>query len=388
MSEIPQPEKQQKGIFQKLLNKVRRQDGDNRSVPTEKVIVSKSGMSRREFLKRAGTVSLGAFIETQTGVLGDVFLEGLDKFFRDINLTKEGNPIQFLAILEDLLREYAKNPSQENMNLIGAWLKFNGAIHYGARANMELASQFVTHFLYGEGDLDVTEQFSYQVGKSLEELSDEKKVKIGLPENLSNEDATVFLLQNILSNEALPPFAFHPDTESGPFALDQDSEKLTYLSGQPSEEIVGKRIKIFAVAYSVNPRLMNSMGQFTAVSEGRVISVEENGIQLEDVTLQIKDKYDWSQGQEFGASTNVASLIEEMGIEQLFAHEAFDDLKSQKLEIMDWEGKLLVDRGFSHNFDIIGSYDVPGDMELKINNLLSPSEEYIQSSGAKIIQIN
>lgn len=387
MIETPPVEKKNQNLVQKVLQRLRKQEGEEKKASQEKQ-VNKSGMSRREFLKRAGTIGLAAFLETQTGLFGDMFLQNIDKFFRDSGITKEGNPVQFIAVLEDLLREFAKNPSQENLNLIGAWLKFNGAIHYGARANMELASQFTTHFLYGEGELDISEEFAHQVYSALNELSDEKKEQIGFGEELSEHEVTVFLLQHLLSNAALPPFAFHPDDQSGPFALEQDSSDFTYFVGKPTEELIGRKIKLFAVAYSISPRIMNSMGQFTVIAEGEVVSVSDSTINLTNVSLQVKDRYDWSKNVEFGASTTVASLIEEMGIEKLFEHEAFDDLKSQELEIMDWEGKLLVDKGFAHNFDIVGKFETLGELEFNINDLIQPTDEYIQESGATVVELS
>ncbi len=340
-----------------------------------------SPISRREFLKRAAVTF--AFLELSTGVLNDV-MKSIETYFRQAGILSEGNAVQFMTTLESLTREMLLDPTAENQQLLAAWLKFNGAIHYGARSNMELAAHFVNHFLYGDGsDLHVEPQVSRMAQDLVQNLSDEERQALGITGSLSDIEAVKLLAQEMLAENRLANDIFN---DQGTFVRSAD-DPSQYFAGSGLSQLAGRNLGVFGVGYSGDRALMNSLGAFSVFFDGEQAEIENGTVTLHNTELSIYDRYDWSESRSLGQGAQIGTIIEGMGLEALFANPLFDDLKNEMIEILDGEGKLLVDHGLAHNFQIAAEFGNVGTVSVRLQSATPPTPEFLSRIGGELTKL-
>jgi hypothetical protein len=345
--------------------------------------------SRRKFLESSGKITIGILVEAYTGILVDVFVVPLERIYRSLGILENGNPIQFLTVLEDLLRHYATSRTDENKKKLMTWLKFNGTIHYGRKNGQFLAADFMNHFLYGKGkDYDISKLLSKEFKRFLLSLPDKKRQEMGINENLTEQEAIEIVFKAVLSGTHTNLI----NATYGPFATEKIDGEMTYYSGAPNTELLYKVLSLFAVAYlgdSVNfTQIMNSLGQATFAAVGKVDAVSQSGVTFKSVKLSVYDTYDWSKATDVGAHVRIEELIIELGLQDLFEDEMFDDIKNEVISIIDKDGAYLVENDLGNNFDIFGHLGEVKDFSITPNAFEAPDATYLEEHpGVKVVEL-
>lgn len=158
-------------------------------------------------------LTAGGIVEAKTGVLGDMMFDQVGELLDGLGW--EGNPSQFLGVTADLAREVVNNPEdQRAKDVLGAWVKFNGAVHYGHLKGMDMAAGFVNHFLYGDGEkLDVSGQLKETIHAFVENVAAGGELEtIGLEDIPSNKNESVAaFMKGVLASTESPPYLWHSE---------------------------------------------------------------------------------------------------------------------------------------------------------------------------------
>ncbi|HSW89496.1 MAG TPA: hypothetical protein VLH19_01350 [Patescibacteria group bacterium] len=336
----------------------------------------KKGVSRRQVLK-------GALIATLEGTLRPVgrIIEGINQLARRDGSEMEGNLLLFTARLEEMLQDYIRdfpNLDERKHQIIEAYIKFYAASKYASASEKQLAGNFVTHFLFGDGrEYSLGVDYEQALSKFLQSLDDNTKAKLGITETMNLEDALRIFTQEALSDHALTNKMHRTE---GTYVRSAD-DSSQYFVGHDLKSLAGQKIHFFSVVYSRDPEIMNSLGQFTVEADSIVREVNDGKIILDRVTVRVVDQYDWKVDPEFGAVAQMSQIVRETGLEELFNNDLLKPLLDIKFEIMDGEGELLEEAGYASNFPIRGEYALSSPLVIRLTQASALPDDFHPEAG-------
>lgn len=345
--------------------------------------VNKEALTRRDFLKLAGLVVGGSVLELLLSPI-----KNIGEFLIYINALPEGNPIQRLGIFNELNRRISFSPSNENKDLLVAWLKMNAAEYYFALKDKPLASQFIRHFLYGNSQaVDVSNSFVRGAIQSQEERARNGNLNLDEQWSSHNKDPLVRFFERTVYR------SFTEDGEQDARILEPRGDSLKQLSKGQIPESRFLKYRVYPTFDYAAEDIFHSLGRYTLVGSGTI----KDQPSFDDISRQLRvilapskftiiDRYDWRLGDsKRAAKWNVADVrlepyifdfLKAIGVKEpvktvhdLVGPERFNQLShvisNVKVGFSDEEGYLIERTNYGHPFDISGTINLSG-LELRI----------------------
>lgn len=312
-------------------------------------------MGRREFLRIAtGTVVVGVaagaekkwgWVEDALGIL--------------TNLTVEGNVFQRKSIFERIVLEAVAYPSNENREVVVAWLKANLLEFYCRAKGWEMAATGVRHFLYGGGrPLDIGDLYK----KSLLEL--EQPMEPG-----------VFFGEKLV--EKMEQLSQIPDVYQ--WTWGERIQRGTFLKGfQESEGTVPRPFSFkFTIgpesddqAYFLNNHNVEMGGVLMKLEKGDDFDLARIRLQMVDLT----DAYNWHSEVVHKRSLGgmVSGFLSRIGVDdgqerlrKILGEEMYTKFIGAELSFADEEMVLLRDKGWASEYEIGARFEMDREVDVR-----------------------
>lgn len=345
--------------------------------------VNKEGITRRDVLKLAGLAVGGFILEQITSPI-----KNIDEFLTYISALQEGNPLQRLGTFQELNRRILLSPTNENKDLLVAWLKMNVAEYYFAHEDKLLTSQFIRHFLYGNGQtVDISNSFVRAAIQSQE--ARERKGNFEEQWSSHNQDPLVRFFERTVDQ------SFYTSGEQGARILEPSGDNLEQLSKGQIPESRFLKYRVYPGYEYTDPAMFSpgdiyySLSRYTLVGSGTIKdqpSFDDKSRSLHVVLVPVKftiiDRYDWTSDDtkrverlkvvNVRVRPYIFDFMKTIGVKDPFktvhdlvGPEKFNQLGDAKVHFSDKEGHLIERSNYGHPFDISGTINLSG-LELRI----------------------
>ena len=343
------------------------------------------GITRRDFLERTAGAAIMVTAGIATAVRGGAFVaEGVIPS----PAFTEGSLLQRLVTFQELI---LLSPTDENKDLLVAWLKLNAAEYYFVVKKCPLVSQMIQHFLYGKGGkVDISTPFQIAAIETQKQIEEERP-------------STKKAYEEYHSNNGDPLVRFF-ETQINLNSCDwthQVGNRILVPNGNALKQLERGyippdnflKIRIYpGYTYPYGEDIFYSLGQYTLVASGKINGnpVLPRGeyenrltVRLKPVKVSITDHYDWIRDdvpkenlKGVVAPAKMSEFLipflkgigvnEPVGkIKDLIGPERARQLMETMVTFSAQEGDLLVKRNYGYPFDITGTFNLP-EIELKI----------------------
>lgn len=325
----------------------------------------------------------------------------IEKPLREKGILQEANLAQVFAKTEEILSNYLNEPSEENKRLLEAWLKFNGAIHFGSHRGMKLASELASHFLYGEGkEVNLNSLLESQLDIVLSSLSDDEFYRQDVDKAKTNSEKVALLFHTFFSALDFSTLIRgvtngdqqrnSPDSETmtSGYYLRAENAGNTFYAGVPTKELKEKMIRAFTTVRISAGTSYFGLGRFTVGVRGKAIHASPSfGITVQNPTLYLLDTYDWKKGTDFGVDVTLGEVINALRLNSLFDDQRFEQMKKTLISLNDEDGAVLTEKGYAHKFDVIGEWVIKGEFQIENTTIVAPPLEFQRQNSVNLIRL-